>query len=64
MRSNNVVTYNSIINANARCGGIDRAEELFRQMDAEGIAPGVATFNSLINVSWPDLPQFCFSLFI
>ena len=45
----NVVTYNSVINACARCGDAKRAEHWFQKMVAQGVQPGVLTFNSLVN---------------
>merc|ERR1719359_252468 len=45
----NVVTFNSVINACAQCGDVDRAESWFRRMLAKEVTPSVETFNSLIN---------------
>ena len=45
----NVVTYNSVINACARCSNGPRAEFWFQKMIDAGVQPALFTFNSLIN---------------
>jgi pentatricopeptide repeat protein len=42
--ASNTVTYNTMIDANARCGRMDRAEALFREMNA----PDIITYSTLV----------------
>merc|ERR1719453_2833365 len=42
--ASNTVTYNTMIDANARSGRMDRAEALFREMDA----PDIITYSTLV----------------
>merc|ERR1719453_936706 len=37
----NTVIYSTMLNANARTGKMDRADELFREMQASGVSPDV-----------------------
>ena len=41
-------TRTQVINACARCGDATRAEYWFQKMTAQGVQPGVLTFNSLV----------------
>lgn len=43
-----IVTYNTIIDACARCGRTDRIEGLFRSMEANGIKPNVITYSTMV----------------
>merc|ERR1719515_243497 len=44
----NTVSYNTMLDANARTGKMDRADELFREMVASGISPDVITYSTLV----------------
>merc|ERR1719421_1385040 len=37
-----------MIDANARTGRMDRAEELFKEMEQDGVAPDIITFSTLV----------------
>ncbi|CAI9292121.1 unnamed protein product [Lactuca saligna] len=45
----NVVTYNCLIDGFCKSGEIERAHELFDQMDKENVAPNVITMNTLVD---------------
>ncbi|KAJ3047872.1 hypothetical protein HK097_011092, partial [Rhizophlyctis rosea] len=53
------VSYNILIDMFAKSGSLEPAEQLFQQMQAEGIEPDVVTFASLINacVMADDMPR-------
>merc|ERR1719262_922005 len=44
----NMVSYNTMIDGNARTGRMDRAEELFKDMQASGISPDIITYSTLV----------------
>merc|ERR1719375_973120 len=44
----NTVSFNTMIDANARTGRMDRAEELFQDMVASGVTPDVITYSTLV----------------
>ncbi|KAG4950985.1 hypothetical protein GLYMA_16G031800v4 [Glycine max] len=45
----NTVTYNCLIDGFFKAGNFDRAHELFRQMNEEGVQPNVITLNTLVD---------------
>lgn len=44
-----MVTYNTVINALARCGRIEEASVHLRAMKEQGLSPDVVTFGTLIH---------------
>merc|ERR1719487_631299 len=44
----NTVIYSTMLDANARTGKMDRADELFREMVASGVSPDVITYSTLV----------------
>jgi pentatricopeptide repeat protein len=44
----NTVSYNTMIDANARTGRMDRCDELFNQMQAAGVSPDIITYSTLV----------------
>ncbi|RDX97485.1 Pentatricopeptide repeat-containing protein, mitochondrial, partial [Mucuna pruriens] len=45
----NSVTYNCLIDGFCKAGNVDRAQELFRRMNEEGVQPNVVTLNTLVD---------------
>ncbi|OIT01863.1 PREDICTED: putative pentatricopeptide repeat-containing protein At1g53330 [Nicotiana attenuata] len=44
-----VFTFNILMNASCLCGDLDRAREVFAEMQKRGVQPNVVTFGTLIN---------------
>jgi pentatricopeptide repeat protein len=49
MPSRNVVTWNAMIFGHVKCGQGQKALELFRQMQHEGVQPNYVTFVGVLN---------------
>ncbi|XP_027336520.1 pentatricopeptide repeat-containing protein At3g61520, mitochondrial-like [Abrus precatorius] len=45
----NAITYNCLIDGFGKAGNIDIAQELFREMNEEGVQPTVVTLNTLVD---------------
>ena len=59
----NICTYTALINAFARGGLYEKAEEIFEQMQEVGLEPDVYTYNALMEAYRCIQDAFAFFLF-